>query len=139
LLQRATLVTPNATEAAALTGLGVTDLDEAAAAGRALGTAGVAAVLVKGGHLAGDGDLMTDTLCVGDRAQRFSRARVGEGDVRGTGCALATAIAVHLGRRVPLVAAIDAATLWLGAALAAAVVVDGERHLPSRSPTGPAS
>jgi hydroxymethylpyrimidine kinase/phosphomethylpyrimidine kinase len=132
LLRRATLITPNATEAAALTGLGVADLGGAAAAGRTLLAEGIAAVLIKGGHLGGEGEPVTDTLAVGAEVTQLAHVRVSGGDVRGTGCALATAIAVHLGRGVPLVAAIEGATQWLARALAAAVTVGGERHLPRR-------
>jgi len=95
LLRRATLVTPNAAEAAALCGLPVTSAAEAAAAARALAARGVAAVLVKGGHL-GDRNLaepVTDTLLAGAELHHLAHARVGGGDVRGTGCALATALA----------------------------------------------
>ena len=130
LLRRATLVTPNAREAEALAGRPVADLESAAAAGRALVAAGVSAVLVKGGHLGGPSDPVTDTLLVGGALHRFARARVAGGDVRGTGCALATAIAVALGRGAPLVTAIETATAWLARALAAAVPVGDERHLP---------
>jgi hydroxymethylpyrimidine kinase/phosphomethylpyrimidine kinase len=141
LLRRATLVTPNAAEAEALSGLPVTGLDEASAAARALVAAGLAAVLVKGGHLgdaalpvtdtrlAGASALVTDTLVAGAELHRLSHPRVGSGDVRGTGCALATALAVHLGRGAPLLEATRAATEWLTRALAAAVDVGGERHL----------
>src|SRR5262249_41607209 len=53
LLPCATLVTPNLTEAAALTGRAVRDVAEMADAARALAEHGAAAVLVKGGHLPG--------------------------------------------------------------------------------------
>lgn len=129
LLRRATLVTPNAAEAAALSGLPVANAAEAAAAARALAALGVGAVLVKGGHLGGVGDPVTDTLLVGAELHELAHARVGGGDVRGTGCALATALAVHLGRGAPPLAAAKAATEWLARALAAAVDVGGERHL----------
>jgi hydroxymethylpyrimidine/phosphomethylpyrimidine kinase len=130
LARRATLVTPNAAEAEALTGRRVGSLDEAAAAGRALVDLGAAAVLVKGGHLGGAGEPATDTLVTAAGLRRFAHARVGGGDVRGTGCALATAIAVELARGRALDAALDAATAWLVDALGHAVRVGDERHLP---------
>jgi hydroxymethylpyrimidine/phosphomethylpyrimidine kinase len=130
LARRATLVTPNAAEAEALTGRRVGNLDEAAAAGRALVEAGLAAVLVKGGHLGGAGELATDTLVTAAGVRRFAHARVAGGDVRGTGCALATAIAVELARGRALDAALDAASAWLVDALGHAVSVGDERHLP---------
>jgi hydroxymethylpyrimidine/phosphomethylpyrimidine kinase len=129
LLRRATLVTPNAAEAAALSGLPVTSAAEAAAAARALAAQGVAAVLVKGGHLGGAAEPVTDTLLVGAALHSLGHARVGGGDVRGTGCALATALAVHLGRGATPLAAAGAATEWLARALAAAADVGNERHL----------
>jgi hydroxymethylpyrimidine/phosphomethylpyrimidine kinase len=129
LLARATLVTPNAPEAAALTGLAVADLAGAEAAARALAARGLAAVLVKGGHVGGPGQPVTDTLLAGGELHRLTHARVGGGDVRGTGCALATAIAVELGRGATLLDAVRGATDWLGRALAGAIDVGGERHL----------
>src|SRR4029079_9287407 len=51
LLRRATIVTPNAPELALLTGRPVSTAVQAEAAGRALVDDGLAAVLVKGGHL----------------------------------------------------------------------------------------
>jgi hydroxymethylpyrimidine kinase/phosphomethylpyrimidine kinase len=129
LLRRATLATPNASEAATLSDLPVTSLAEAGAAARALGAGGLAAVLVKGGHLGLATEPVTDTLFVGGALHRMDHARVAGDDVRGTGCALATALAVNLGRGLPLRGAIEAATKWLEGALAAAVDVRGERHL----------
>jgi hydroxymethylpyrimidine kinase/phosphomethylpyrimidine kinase len=129
LLRRAALVTPNAAEAAILADVDVRDLDDAEAAARALADRGLAAVLVKGGHLGAAPAPVTDTLFFGGGVHRLSHARVAGGDVRGTGCALATAIAVHLGRGAGLRGAIDAATTWLGRALSAAVDVGDERHL----------
>jgi hydroxymethylpyrimidine/phosphomethylpyrimidine kinase len=129
LCRRATLVTPNAAEAAALTGRRVTDLEDAAVAARALAEQGCAAVLVKGGHLGGSDEPATDTLLEGGRVHRLAHTRVAGGDVRGTGCALATAIAVELARGRGLVEAVGTATEWLAGAIARAVDVGGERHL----------
>ena len=129
LLRRATLVTPNATEAAALTGGSLKNFQEAEAAGRSLLQAGLRAVLVKGGHLDEGSGIVTDLLVTADRSRPQSHPRVAPPTPRGTGCALATAIAVELGRGADLAAAVDAATEWLTSAIAAAVDVGGERHL----------
>jgi hydroxymethylpyrimidine/phosphomethylpyrimidine kinase len=128
LLRRATLVTPNAREAEALTGVPVLDADGAARAATALLDRGARAVLVKGGHL--DGSQVTDTLARPGALRRLEHPRVAGGDVRGTGCALATAIAVELARGAELPAAVEAATTWLAESLAASVEAGGERHLP---------
>jgi hydroxymethylpyrimidine/phosphomethylpyrimidine kinase len=130
LLRRATLVTPNAREAAALAAIPVTQIPEAQEAGRLLVTrAGLHAVLVKGGHL--EGALATDVLVTADAVRPRSHERIAGPTPRGTGCALATAIAVELGRGRDLASAVDAATEWLVAAIASAVDVGGERHLGS--------
>jgi hydroxymethylpyrimidine/phosphomethylpyrimidine kinase len=128
LLARATLATPNALEAAALAGRPIADLADVEAAARTLSSRGIGSVLIKGGHLAA-GALVTDTLPAPEGLHRLSRERAGGGDVRGTGCALATAIAVRLGRGAPLLAAVEGATAWLARARAAAVDAGGERHL----------
>jgi len=127
LASRATLLTPNALEASMLTGLSVANLEAAAEAGRALCQRGVPAVLVKGGHL--EGAEATDILVTPAGERAFVAPRRPGANVRGTGCALATAIAVNLGRGLPLEEAIKSAKAWLGDALAAAVDLGGERHL----------
>ena len=53
LIPLATLLTPNADDVRALTGLDVRDVEEAERAGRRLMTLGCPAVLVKGGHYGG--------------------------------------------------------------------------------------
>jgi hydroxymethylpyrimidine/phosphomethylpyrimidine kinase len=123
-------VTPNATEAAALVGGPVATLAEAEAAGRRLvETEGAAAALVKGGHLQESGDDLTDLLVLRDGTRRFSHRRTAGRSPRGTGCALATAIAVELARGRELGAAIEAAIAWLTRAIASARDVGGERQL----------
>ena len=129
LCARATLTTPNVPELAALLGLPASDirsLDDVARAGRALLEAGAQAVLVKGGHLAGEA---VDTLVTPSGTRLFAASRHPGPDVRGTGCALGTAIAVGLGRGLSLEAAIAGAKAWLRGALERAVARGGEWHL----------
>lgn len=128
LLRRATLVTPNAIEAATLTRRAVTCVADAEAAGRALLEQGVPAALIKGGHLPGDGPLI-DLLVMPAGVHRFVHPRLAGASPRGTGCALATAIAVELGRGRSLEGAIARATVWLAGAIAAARPAGGEWHL----------
>jgi hydroxymethylpyrimidine/phosphomethylpyrimidine kinase len=130
LLRRATLATPNAPEAALLAGEAVDDLRQAEAAGRALvAREGLAAVLVKGGHLSASSASVTDTLVTPRGTQPFGHPRLPGPSPRGTGCALATAIAVALGRGEPLEAAVQTATTWLARAISTAVPAGGEWHL----------
>jgi len=108
LLPRATLLTPNIPEAAAL--LGVTPAASAAEVveqGRALCALGVAAVLMKGGHA--DGPAAIDWLIGADGGVRELRAPRSAATRRGTGCALASGIAAGLALGLPLAAACERA------------------------------
>jgi hydroxymethylpyrimidine/phosphomethylpyrimidine kinase len=134
LLRRATLVTPNALEAAALCGRSVTTVSEAEAAGRRLiELEGLQAVLIKGGHLTHPEASVTDVLVTAQATIRTVHPVLPGPSPRGTGCALATAIAVELGRGRALGQAVASAIGWLAAAFAAAEPVAGglgEWHLP---------
>jgi hydroxymethylpyrimidine/phosphomethylpyrimidine kinase len=91
LLPRATLLTPNLEEAAQLLGTQpARSEEEIIAQGRALCARGAAAVLVKGGHA--QLPCATDWLITADGARSFSAPR-SAAQRRGTGCALASAIA----------------------------------------------
>ena len=96
LLPRATLATVNAPEAEVLTGLRVTRLAEAEAAGRKLLETGVFAVLVKGGHLGGK--RAVDLLVSADETVELSRDRLELGPTHGTGCTLASLVTGRLAR-----------------------------------------
>jgi hydroxymethylpyrimidine/phosphomethylpyrimidine kinase len=94
LLPRALIVTPNAPEAEALTGVKVESEDGAAAAAKKLRSLGCRWVLVKGGHLRGRE--VTDLLLGPDVEQAITSPRVSGGPFHGTGCALSAAITAHL-------------------------------------------
>jgi len=101
LLPLATLLTPNIPEAAALlAATPATSAAEIIAQGRALCARGAAAVLMKGGHA--DGARATDWLVTAAGAvHEFSAPRLAA-TRRGTGCALASAIAAGLAADLPL-------------------------------------
>lgn len=103
LLSLATVVTPNADEAAALTGLAVRSPADAELAGRNLLRAGARAVLIKGGHFSIDQGC--DVLVAASRTQTFP-ANAFAAAVRGTGCSLASAIACGLADGMTLVDAV---------------------------------
>jgi hydroxymethylpyrimidine/phosphomethylpyrimidine kinase len=120
LFPRATLVTPNAPEAAALLGEPVATHTAAleAFAVRLLDD-GPRAVLLKGGHTEGDEsiDLLVshETDIVRLRGPRLP------GTVRGTGCALASAIAAGLARELPLESACREAKKYVAGLFARAI------------------
>ncbi len=130
LLPRATLVTPNADEARALTGIVVVDAASAEAAARALLSYGARAVLLKGGHV--PGDRVCDILVHARGMRTWSRARVALPPLHGGGCTLAALIAGYLaqraGQRVDarvLEDAVSRARVVHGRALRRAVSVGG--------------
>jgi hydroxymethylpyrimidine/phosphomethylpyrimidine kinase len=126
LMRRATLLTPNLAEAAWLTSLAVETLAQARHAAQTLAADGPAAVLVKGGHLSGPA---TDVLRCQSGERLFEATRLPGRNPRGTGCALATAIAVGLARGEPLEQAVDSAKTWLTGRIQAAVAIGGARYL----------
>jgi hydroxymethylpyrimidine/phosphomethylpyrimidine kinase len=107
LAPRAALFTPNAPEAAALTGLAVESVDDLRRAGEALLQAGCQAVLMKGGHA--PGEVIVDLLLTRSGETRFEHARHGGPHTHGTGCALASACATGLAQGLDLSAAVGRA------------------------------
>lgn len=92
LVPRAALVTANAREAEALTGLRVRNAEDAGVAARAIVALGARAALVKGGHL----EKPVDVLFDGTEAARFEGERVRGENTHGSGCTLSSAIAAQL-------------------------------------------
>lgn len=96
LIPLADVVTPNIDEAAAITGLKVTDLDEMKVAASKLHELGAPAVVVTGGHLEKAIDLLSFTTKRGIEQEIFKAERQRSNATHGTGCAFATAMACHL-------------------------------------------
>ena len=118
LFGRASVVTPNLDEAALLVGR---TLDSEAAmetAARELLAMGAAAVLLKGGHLAGD--VVSDLLLTKSGEVHWMRApRIDTANTHGTGCTLSSAIAAQLALGSSLLQAVQAARAYVRAALQA--------------------
>jgi hydroxymethylpyrimidine/phosphomethylpyrimidine kinase len=104
LVPLAALLTPNAPEAEALTGLPVSTTDDLRRAGDALLALGARAVLMKGGHV--PGDRVVDVLMTVDGETTFEGARIDSRHTHGTGCTLASACAVGMAQGLPLEAAV---------------------------------
>jgi len=96
LLPRADLLTPNIPEAALLLGRSIESEAEAEAAVSALLALGARAVLLKGGHLPGGGDVV-DRFGDAHGREVITHARI-DVEGHGTGCTLASAIAAGLCR-----------------------------------------
>jgi hydroxymethylpyrimidine/phosphomethylpyrimidine kinase len=115
LIPRAALLTPNAPEAEALTGLAVTDLDGARHAAAALLAAGAEAVLIKGGHI--PGPRVIDLLTTTSGETLFETERMETRHTHGTGCTLASAIATGLAQGLPLTDAVTEAWAYVAEAI----------------------
>ena len=100
LIPRAALLTPNAPEAAVLTGLSVETTDDLRRAGEALLELGAQAVLMKGGHIAGD--RVVDLLITRHGETAFEGERIDTRHTHGTGCTLASACATGLAQGLTL-------------------------------------
>jgi hydroxymethylpyrimidine/phosphomethylpyrimidine kinase len=119
LIPRASLVTPNLPEAAAL-------LDEPVASsdsvienqGKRLLALGCRAVLIKGGH--GQGSESIDYLIDGGGIIALAAPRVATKNTHGTGCSLSSAIAAGLAKGDDMETAVRHAKAWVSAAIAAA-------------------
>jgi hydroxymethylpyrimidine/phosphomethylpyrimidine kinase len=118
LLPRAALLTPNAPEAAALTGIEVVTTDDLRRAGEALLALGARAVLMKGGHIAGE--RVVDVLMTPGGETTFEGPRIETRHTHGTGCTLASACAVGLAQGLPLDHAVARAIAYVAEAIAQA-------------------
>jgi hydroxymethylpyrimidine/phosphomethylpyrimidine kinase len=111
------LITPNAHEAAALTGRTVETVEDAVDAAKALSHLGAQHVLVKGGHLLGDA---VDILVSNERVEQFVAPRIDTLHTHGTGCTFSAAIAACLAKGHSVVSAVRLAKIWLTKAIASA-------------------
>jgi hydroxymethylpyrimidine kinase/phosphomethylpyrimidine kinase len=123
---RATLVTPNRAEAVAFARR---DGDDEELLSELVREYRAPAVLLKGGRARSE-DYVVDRLASGGSIRSIERPRRDGPDPRGTGCALATAIACGLAERRDLDAAVDRAIAWLDDARARSVVRGHAAYLP---------
>jgi hydroxymethylpyrimidine/phosphomethylpyrimidine kinase len=116
LLPVAAVVTPNLHEVRQLTGVEVTGAGDLRRAADAVLELGPRAVLVKGGHLAGDAvDLL---VTAAGEAREYRSERYDNRHTHGTGCTLASAIAARLACGDPLPEAVAAAKEYVTGAIA---------------------
>ena len=119
LMAVAPLLTPNAPELAALSGLVVNSEAQLELAARALAERYGIAVLAKGGHI--ESDTLTDILIDREGAvTRWTSERIETRHSHGTGCTLSSAIATELAFGRPLPEAIGRARSYVRTAMLAA-------------------
>jgi hydroxymethylpyrimidine/phosphomethylpyrimidine kinase len=121
LVPLATVVTPNAPEAAALLDMRVSSLADMRVAARRLVDLGAGAALVKGGHL--DGAEAVDVLDDGRTCHTLRAPRLATRHTHGTGCMTAAALAAGLARGLPLLDAAQEAKRFISAAIAAGLAL----------------
>jgi len=114
LLPHAYLVTPNLHEAGVFAGMSVSDLAGMEEAARRIAALGPEAVLIKGGHLAGDA---VDVLFWQNDLRHFSARRVETRHTHGTGCTYSAAITAGLARGLALPEAIENAKKFITLAI----------------------
>lgn len=115
LIALATVVTPNADEATALSGVEINGVDSAIAAGEVLLDRGAEAALIKGGHI--ESDPVEDVLVTDTGIETFTHPRIDTDATHGSGCTLASAIAAELAKGVELNAAVADAIALLSRAI----------------------
>jgi hydroxymethylpyrimidine/phosphomethylpyrimidine kinase len=115
LLPRAALVTPNAPEATALTGLPAETTADLRRAGERLLAMGAKAVLMKGGHVAGA--RVVDVLVTPEGEAVFEGERIESRHTHGTGCTLASACATGLAQGLSLHEAVGRAWSYVREAI----------------------
>ena len=118
LLPLARVVTPNIPEAERITALHITDEEGMRQAARVMREMGARAVLVKGGHLAGEA---LDVLDDDGQISVFREERIETTATHGTGCTLAAGISACLARGMDLQSAVRIAKRF---------VTDAIRHAP---------
>ena len=119
LIPRASLITPNLPEAAALLDepVAVTEAD-VERQGRRLLSMGCRMVLIKGGH--GQGAESIDYLIDANGTMALAAPRIATKNTHGTGCSLSSAIAAGLAKGEEMETAVRNAKAWISAAIASA-------------------
>ena len=116
LFGRVSLVTPNLDEAALLVGRPLATQEDMERAASDLLAMGAHAVLVKGGHLAGD--MVHDLLATRNGLRHWMHApRIASSNTHGTGCTLSSAIAARLALGAGLLDAAESARAYVRGAL----------------------
>ena len=126
-MPRAAVLTPNLPEAEILVGQRIENVPAMHDAADTLLALGCRAVLMKGGHLAGD--TVYDVLATEAGHRVWSHARIESRHTHGTGCTLASAIAAGLAQGLAVEPAVERARDYVRRAIATAPGI-GRGHGP---------
>jgi hydroxymethylpyrimidine/phosphomethylpyrimidine kinase len=118
LIPRAAVLTPNLPEAEILCGQTIADVATMREAALQLLALGCRAVLLKGGHLAGD--TIHDLLASASGIREWQSPRIDSRHTHGTGCTLASALAAGLAQGMTVEAAVERARDYVQRAIASA-------------------
>ena len=119
LIPRASVVTPNLPEAAALTGADLARNEmEMESQAREILYLGARRVLIKGGH--GEGEESVDLLIGEGEVLRMAARRIATKNTHGTGCTLSSALAAGLAKGLSVTDAAQAAKAYVTRAIATA-------------------
>ena len=116
LFPHASLVTPNLPEAEVLAGMAIHEKADMLRAAEMIAQAHGCAVLIKGGHSAGNAD---DLLYADGTAQWFGSPRIDNPNTHGTGCTLSSAIASNLAKGYDMVESVARAKEYVSGTLSA--------------------
>jgi hydroxymethylpyrimidine/phosphomethylpyrimidine kinase len=127
LIPRCTVVTPNIPEAELLSGRRIGSIEDARAAAHEIHQIGGSAVVITGGH--GAGDEIVDLLFDGDLFTELQTVRIDTPNTHGTGCTFASAMAANLARGHAIVDAFVHAQDYVAGAIRHALTI-GHGHGP---------
>jgi len=114
LLPLATIITPNIPEAQIICGFSIRTEEDMKKSAQKIYQLGAKNVLIKGGHKKGKA---VDVLYDGKEFFLFSHPRIDTIHTHGTGCTLASAIAVELARNTPVPEAVEKAKEFITSAI----------------------
>jgi hydroxymethylpyrimidine/phosphomethylpyrimidine kinase len=125
LLKRFSVITPNVPEAEILTGIKIKDVADMEAAARKIVEMGARAVIVKGGHM----ERAVDVVFDGTDMVPLAGEKLADGQLHGTGCTFAAALAAHLAAGRSLVEAATLSKAYVTKAIEKAYAI-GKGRLP---------
>ncbi|MBS7247616.1 MAG: bifunctional hydroxymethylpyrimidine kinase/phosphomethylpyrimidine kinase [Candidatus Jordarchaeales archaeon] len=113
LVPRATVVTPNVAEASLIADMQIKTVRDMEEAAKAIASRGAEVVVVKGGHLDEDKNVVVDVMYAGGETRVFEKMRVREGVSHGRGCCFSAAITAFIAMGEPLPSAVEKAESYV--------------------------